>query len=358
MNLSISQPSLREALASVSRAVSPKSTLPVLANVLLKATSDKLQVSATNLSIGISKWIDATVTETGEITVPARTLTDLVNALPASMVHLTVNPATMTLTVKCGTNKTNIKGIDAAEFPPMPERGEALDLDAAAFIQAVNRTVFSASTEEARPVLQCVHLTGAVLASTDGFRVSVCKLDREIAKSALVPAPALSTAAKMAGDGKLAVRFPPGGTQVIFQGDGWLLVSQLADGSFPDYKVILPKSFKTSTTVTVSDLTRACRQAEIIARGGNNVVRLKIEQDQIEVSGISEETGDAEVRVDANTDGPDQQIAFNVSYLLQALGVVGSENVILQTNDHKTPAMITIPGDENFTHVIMPMYLG
>src|SRR5512133_3234803 len=120
MKASVSQQQLAQGLGIISRAVSPRSTLPVLANVLLATDEGRLRLSATNLELGISSWIGAQIQEEGSITVPARLLADLVNMLPNDTVHLTLNVSTCTLHVKCATSSTEIKGIDAQEFPPMP----------------------------------------------------------------------------------------------------------------------------------------------------------------------------------------------------------------------------------------------
>lgn len=360
MNLSISQPSLREALASVARAVSPRSTLPVLANVLLRAENNQLQVSATDLKIGISRWLEAIIKQDGEITIPARTLIDLVNALPNDTIHLELNQATMTLTVKCGKNRTSIKGIDAKEFPPIPSRGGGTALVAEEFCRAISQTAFSASTEEARPVLQGVHWSEGELQSTDGFRLSIVKsVGPE--KTALVPATSLVEVAKLAKGGTLSLRLTS--NQAVFEGDGWLLVSQLVDGQFPDAKVIIPRRFSTRAVVNTAALLKACKQAEIIARNGNGVVRLDLAPGgdapgTITVAGQSEETGDAEIVVDANIEGGPMSIAFNVRFLADALAVVETPDVVIEANDGSKPAVISQPGNDAFRHVIMPMLVS
>ena len=165
----------------VSRAVSPRSTLPVLANVLVATDEGRLRLSATNLELGISCWIGAQIVEEGSITVPARTIADLVSMLPNETVALTLNTKTQTLNVRCGSNSTDIKGIDAQEFPPMPvpELSEGVALNVADFKEMIQQVVFAASTDEARPVLQGVlmNVNGSevLLAATDGFRISVRK---------------------------------------------------------------------------------------------------------------------------------------------------------------------------------------
>ena len=375
MKVSVSQQQLAHGLSMVSRAVSPRSTLPVLGNVLLATDEGRLRLAATNLELGISCWIGAQIGEEGSITVPARLLSDLVNTLPSDTVQLAVNTATFTLSVKCGTSATEIKGIDAQEFPPMPasDPKDGIHLKVSDFKEMVSQVAFAASSDEARPVLQGVQTTiggnTITLAATDGFRISVRKTD--LSESApkpfvmLIPARALNELARIAQDGEgiLSLITPPGRGQVIFHLENAELVSQLIDGNFPDYKVILPRNFKTQTIVSTAAFLKACKQAEIIARNGNNVVRLNLQKyddrpGEIEVSSQTEETGSNENKIDANVEGPSIVVALNVRYLREVLEVVKTPNLVLQTNDNKSPVQIQSVGDENFQHVIMPMHLG
>jgi DNA polymerase-3 subunit beta len=375
MKVSVSQQQLAHGLNMVSRAVSPRSTLPVLGNVLLATDEGRLRLAATNLELGISCWIGAQIGEDGSITVPARLFSDLVNTLPNDTVQLSVNMNTFTLSVHCGSSATEIKGIDAQEFPPMPaaDPAEGVSLKVNDLKDMIQQVAFAASSDEARPVLQGVQtrIDGEEmsLAATDGFRISVRKtaLPQAVAKpiTMIIPARALNELARIAqdGDSLVTVISPPGRGQVVFHLESVELVSQLIDGNFPDYKVIMPRAFKTHTVVSTNALLKACKQAEIIARNGNNVVRLTLQKfedrpGEIEVSAQSEETGVNESKIDANIEGPVLAVAFNVRFLREVLEVIKTPNLVLETNDQKSPAMVQPVGDENFQHVIMPMHLG
>ncbi len=375
MKASVLQNHLAHGLGMVSKAVSPRSTLPVLANVLVTTDAGRLRLSATNLELGISCWIPGTISEEGAVTVPARTFADLVNASPPEPIQLALNTRTQTLNVRCGTNSTDIKGIDAQEFPPMPvpDLAEGVSLNVADFKEMIQQVVFAASGDEARPVLQGVLMTinesEVTLAATDGFRISVRKalLANPVRQkvSVIIPARALSELARIAADGEQTVimNIPSGRGQVIFHLKDAELVSQLIDGNFPDYKVIIPRVTKTHTVVSTAGFLKACKQAEIIAREGNNVVRINLlsqgeEPGVVEISAQSEETGASEVKVDATIDGQPLLVAFNVRFLREVLEVIKTPNVAIETNQNNTPAIIKPIGDEDFVHVIMPMHLG
>jgi len=375
MKVSVQQQHLAHGLGVVARAVSPRSTLPVLANILVTTDEGRLRLSATNLELGISCWIPTQIAEEGSITVPARTFSDLVSALPSDMVQLSLNSRTQTLTVQCGSNVTDIKGIDAQEFPPMPipDLADGVSLEVSDFKEMIQQVVFAASTDDARPVLQGVLMTindnEVTLAATDGFRISVRKalLANPIRQSlsVIIPGRALSELARIATDGDqtLTMNIPSGRGQVVFRLKDSELVSQLIDGNFPDFRAIIPRSSKTHTVVSTPGFLKACKQAEIIAREGNNVIRMNIlpqsdEPGVVEISAQSEETGTSDVKVEANIDGPALLIAFNVKYLREVLDVIKTPSVALETNQNNTPATIKPIGDDDFVHVIMPMHLG
>lgn len=375
MKASVLQNHLAHGLGVVSRAVSPRSTLPVLANVLVATDAGRLRLASTNLELGISCWIPTQISEEGAVTVPARTFADLINALPPEQIQLVLNTRTQTLNVHCGTNSTDIKGIDAQEFPPMPvpDLAEGVSLNINDFKEMIQQVVFAASSDEARPVLQGVLMTinesEVTLAATDGFRISVRKtlLANPVRQkvSVIIPARALSELARIATDGEqtLTMNIPSGRGQVIFHLKDAELVSQLIDGNFPDYKVIIPRSTKTHTVVSTAGFLKACKQAEIIAREGNNVIRINLlsqgdEPGVVEISAQSEETGASEVKVDANIDGQPLLVAFNVRFLREVLEVIKTPSVAIETNQNNTPAIIKPIGDEDFVHVIMPMHLG
>jgi len=375
MKLTVSQQQLAHGLGIVSRAVSPRSTLPVLSNILLATDEGRLRLSATNLELGITCWIGAQIEENGSITIPARMLGDLVTTLPDDKVELTLNTRTQSLNVHCGTSNFNIKGIDAQEFPPMPapDLTSGVELNVADFKDMIRQVSFAASTDEARPVLQGVMMSISdneiTLAATDGFRISVrtASLSNSISSPVKVniPARSLSELARIAMDGedRLTMVVPGGRGQVIFHLKDVELVSQLIEGNFPDYHAIIPRNFKTRSVLSTSEFLKACKQAEIIAREGNNVIRLNIQPHEnapgvVELSSQSEEMGSGQVVVDAAIEGPELLIAFNVKYLSEVLGVINTPNTVLETNANNTPGLISPVGDQTFKHVIMPMHLG
>jgi DNA polymerase III subunit beta len=377
MKVTVLQENLARGLGIVSRAVSPRSTLPVLANVLIASDEGRLRLSATNLELGITCWIPARIEQEGSTTVPARTFSDLVNTLPAEQVAFSLDTKTQTLNVRSGTSTTDIKCIDAQEFPPLPvpDLEGAVQLNAADFREMIAQVAFAASTDEARPVLMGVLVQvekdKLTMAAADGFRLSVRKatLSAPAASplTAIVPARALIELARVASDGKETIYMvlPKGRGQVLFRVKDVEVVSQLIDGTFPDYQQIIPRKYSSRTLVSTAAMLKACKQAEIFAREGSNVARLNIKSangdlqpSEVEISGTSEETGKNETIVEATVDGGGVLIAFNVKFLREALEVIKTPNVALETSAPNAPGVVKPVGDEQFLHVIMPMHLG
>jgi DNA polymerase-3 subunit beta len=377
MKVTVLQENLARGLSVVSRAVSPRSTLPVLSNILIATDEGRLRLSATNLELGITCWIAARIDEEGSTTVPSRTFSDLVSAMPSDQVQLSLDVKTQSLHVKGGASNNDIKCIDAQEFPPLPtpEMESAVQLNVADFKEMIHQVAFASSTDEARPVLMGVLMhvekDKVTMAAADGFRLSVRKaqLSNPVSQpiNIIIPARALNELARVAGDGEEPIYMvvPKNRGQVLFRVKDVEVVSQLIDGTFPDYQQIIPRSYKSRTLVSTATLLKACKQAEIFAREGSNVARLDIKESkgemqpsEVEISATSEETGKNETIVEATVDGGSVLIAFNVKFLREALEVIKTPNVALETSASNAPGVVRPVGDDNFLHVIMPMHLG
>jgi DNA polymerase-3 subunit beta len=374
MKVTVSQANLAHGLGIVTHAVASRTTLAVLSNVLLATDEGRLRLSATNLEMGITCWIGCKIEEEGSITIPARTLTDLVNTLPVGEVRLTLNPRTQSMEIKCGTTSSEIKGIDSQEFPPMPiaDLDGGVELNLADLKEMITQVIFAASTDEARPVLMGAQISindnTVSMAAADGFRISVRsgQLSHSVSEpvSIIVPARALAELARVTMDGSDTVRMsiPSGRGQVIFSLKDMEIASQLIEGKFPDFNQIIPKAFKTRTVITTAQFLKACKQVEVFAREGAYVSRLNLKPvedgpGEVEMNAANEETGSSDVVLDATIDGAPLLIAFNVRYLREVLEVIKTPNVALETSANNTPGVIRPVGDDTFTHVIMPMHL-
>ncbi len=377
MKVSVLQENLAKGLSIVGRAVPTRPTMQVLGNVLLETEEGRLKLAATNLELGITAWIGAKIEEDGAITVPARTFIDLVNALSPERVDLELNVRTQTLRVHCGATNSNVKGIDATDFPLIPQAGEdpGVAVPGNTLREMINQTVFAAAHDDNRPILTGVYtrIEGdrITMAAADGYRLSVRYANLEIGSpqplTMVIPARTLNELSRIISDEdeEVLISIPSGRSQVIFHLKNVDVASSLLDGKFPDYQAIIPKSFATSTVAYTADLLRACKRAEIFARDVNYNAKVIVTPGEspsapgiVRLEATSVERGNADAVVDAAVEGQNQEISFNVRYLIEVLSVIRDEQVVLESNGPAAPGLIKPAGREDFIHVIMPMSIG
>jgi DNA polymerase-3 subunit beta len=375
MKLSCLQENLNRGLSIVGRAVATRTTLPITNNVLLSAEEGRLKLVATNLEMAISCWIGAKIEEEGSITVPARLLTEFVSSLPNDTIALNLSPQTKTLGLKCARFEARISGVDAKDFPPIPniEDGVTAKIKVEDLRKGIAQVVFAAATEESRPVLTGVdaQFEGGTLtlAAADGFRLAVLKLPITNSVSqkteAIIPARTLAELNRLIGDQEetVDITLNPNKSQILFRLKSVELVSQLVQGSFPNYSQLIPKSYNTRVIVNKDEFLRATKTASIFARDGSGIVRLVVtpgsesNPGKISVSARSEEIGDDVGEIDATVEGDDSKIAFNGKYLTDVLSVLKDAQVALETTSPSSPGLIRPVGADNYMHVVMPMFV-
>ena len=390
MRLSVTQKNLSAALGIVGRAVSSRTTMPVLSNILLDATADQLRLSATNREIAITCWIPADVEDVGAITIPARLLTEYTNSLPPERIDMALTERTQTLRLSCARFEANMKGIDADEFPAVMTAAQVLASQDITITQAslpvtglrgmIDRTTFAASADENRPTLTGVEVELSPdcvqLAATDGYRLSVNSLpisggpDKT---TVIVPARSLGELARITGhaDEAQPVRLmvTPNRNQVMFGLTGTAdgiqaveMISELIDARFPDYRATIPKTHKTRTVVGTADLLKAARVALLFARDNANIIRLGIvpeggidKMGEVRLTAASAEMGDNVSELAATVAGDGLDVAFNARYLIDALSQIDQPQVMLETTVATRPGSLRPVGDDSFLHILMPM---
>ncbi len=374
MKVTCAQNDLARGLGIVGRAVAARSPLPITANVLIASDEGRLKLSATNLEITISCWLDADFEEDGAITVPARLLSDFVGTLPNDRISLTVSPRSRQVKLECARNEASIGGLDADDFPPPPVVKEGIDvqIDAKALRQAIAQTVFAAATDDSRPVLTGVDTKfdgkTLTLAASDGFRLSVYKLtlDETVeATEIVVPAKALAELSRLLGeeDGPITLRTNAAKSQVLFRLQNAEMIAQLIQGTFPNFNQLIPASYSSKAVAEVSEFLRETRTASVFARDGSGIVRLVVSPGEgaapgkVVISARAEEVGDNEGEIDAAVEGEGVKIAFNGKYLQDVLQALEGGQLAMETTGPSSQGVFKTVGDENYVHVIMPMFV-
>jgi DNA polymerase-3 subunit beta len=372
MIVSVLQENLAKSLSIVSKAVESSPQLPVLANILLETEDSRLKLSATNLELSITCWIGAKVEQAGSITLPAKTFGELINNLSNERVDLRLDTATHTMHIKCGVQNSNIRGIDADEFPPINHNEKAdIYVEGKVLREMISQTAFAAAKEQNRPILTGVYAqiesNVLTMAAADGYRLAV--RTTELTETNLetqgmvVPAKTMNEVARVIEDEQeVGISLPTQRDSVTFFMPNVLISSQLLEGRFPDFASIIPRSYVTSTVMYTADLLRVCQRAEIFARDNANSANLHVtpaqnpgEPAEVVIVGKSAERGDSEGMLDATAEGEPLNISFNIKYLIDVLRVVKEERVVFQSNGAENPGVLRPENREDFIHVIMPM---
>ena len=382
MKLSCLQENFSKGLGIVGRAVATRTTLPITNNVLLATEESRLRLSATNLEIAINCWLGAMIEEEGAITLPARLLNEFVNSLPSDRIDLSLHEHT--LEIKCARFEARISGLDAEDFPPIPQVGdhEIYKIEPEALRLAINQVVFATASEDTRPVLTgvCAEIENdtLTLAAADGFRLAVHKapLASPAQESAevIIPGRSLMELSRLLPDQEeiVEIAINPNKSQVLFRlndvaiGDSKgrvEMVSQLLQGTFPNYRQLMPQSYSTRAVVSTAECLRATKTASIFARDGSGIVRVQITPGEdptpgnMSISARSEQIGDNLGEIDAQVSGEASRIAFNGRYVTDVLGVVHEDQIALETTTPSSPGAFHPVGSDRYVHIIMPMFV-
>jgi len=372
MKISILQENLLYGLKVVSRAILPRSTIPVLSNVLITTENGRLRLSATNLELGVTCWVDAEIKEEGSITVPARSFTDLITTLPKhTTINMQLDILTQTLNIHCGSLNTNIKGIDVKEFPPMfvPDLTNGIKIDAIDLKEAIQRVVFATTTDESRPVLTGVQLVVVknrmTFSAADEYRLSVRILESPIpisqSISIIIPAKSLNELTRiLSSDQIITMSYLQDRKVVIFHSDTIELSSQIIEGIYPNIDYVIPKSHTTRAILSTVAFLDACKQLIKVA-GKDCIAHIDIipgDKPRMEISTKSDNEDDIKIELDTSVEGSGVQISFKTVYLRDALNAIDTSDVIFEFTTKDRACVIWPINDNNSIQIIMPYYLN
>ncbi len=361
MKLKVTQENLSKALGYVAKVANSRSTLPILANVLLKVEDNQLKLAATNLDIAISSRIGAQVQTDGSLTVPARLLQDLVSSLPGGVIELEQDDNRLRLQTEH--YKSVINGVSSDDFPVMPaiENGTSLMIEASILKEALQQVVFAASNDESRPVLTGVlfHVIGGQLfvASTDSYRlaekkVAPVKSDLRL----LVPATALHDVLRILSDQSSEVEMICDDQQVLFRVGGVELVARLIEGNYPDYRKLIPDSFATTAVMSRSEFINVTKVTSLFARESAGSIVLSVDDATASMwlRAVASQLGEnnATVAVDAAGSG---EITLNSRYIFEALQAIHGQRVTIGFNGKVEAVLLSDPDDDTYRHLIMPL---
>jgi len=368
MKVTILAENLQKKLGYLNHAVSSRSDLPILLNILIEAEDGILRISSTDLEIGIQSQIPAEVEETGAITVPAKTFTELINSL--SNEKITLLTSDNSLLVQSKRTKSAFQTIQASEFPKLyEEKGDVIaKVKFSELKHDTSMVVFSASTDSARPALSGILIkkegSGFLFVGTDGYRLSlkhhVVPGDPDSSGAEeqvlIVPARVMREVLALKEDGdEMGMYVSKESNQIIFEQGDTLLIGRLIQAEFPNYERIIPSDHNSRTFFDREELLKAVKICSIFAREAANIIQLSLKKDKIIVSSQTPSLGENSVEVEASLTGEENDIAFNARYLLDILSGIPQNDLSFEMTGPLNPGVFKLKEDASFLHLIMPI---
>lgn len=366
MKFSVLQQDLLPSLQSIARSVGVKSTLPVLDNILLSAEGKKLKIAATNLEIGVIKYLNVEIEKPGEITVPAKTLVELVAGLGGNQVSL--EAAGEILSIESGKFKATINGIAASEFPAIPlSSAAAISLPKEAFLTSA-QVLFAAALDEGRPILTGVltDISGTSLdfVATDGFRLAHRRLNlpkNTIQFKSLIPKRTFEEVLRLISEQEveeISIAVSENQNQIVFILGGTIVSSRLIEGQFPAWSKIIPQKIIARAIMEKDELLQAVKLAAIFAKNEANIVVLTTKKGLLKLESQTKEVGSQQNEVEGEMEGDEVQIAFNTKFLLDAISNTPSSQIMMEFSGPLSAALIKPVGVEGLEYIVMPVRLS
>ncbi len=370
MEFTVSKTDLARELGLSQGVVEKKTTIPILSNVLLEASGDRVALTATDLELGIRCSCPARVKKEGSGTVPARKLLDYVRLLPegdVNMKFLENHWASIT----SGRSRTRIAGMSRESFPELPEMPEPMaEIPVRTLASMITRTSFAISMEESRFTLNGALLVmrpeGLVMVATDGHRLAFVQAapaeSGQVEKQfrALIPKKAMAELTKLADDVSPEQKavFAGDDNHLFFQVGHRLLITRRLTGNFPDYERVLPKDHALLAQLEKDEIRSAIERVSQFADERTRAIRVQFTPGEVKVFSSSVETGESEESVSSDYQGPELEIGFNAQYLLDFLRVIPQDRVAFELKDQKSAGEMRPAGDsiaDQYRYVVMPM---
>jgi DNA polymerase-3 subunit beta len=367
MKFTCQQSLLAKALNVVSKAVSSRTTIPVLKGLLLKTEGETLYLTASDLDLSIETKIPVSAAEDGAVVVNARLFGDIVRKMPMEEMEISADGAN-NVAIRCRNSDFSIVGSDADEFPALGSfsEGEKISLDQRLFRDLIRRTSFAASIEESKGIIVGVltelNKEGITMAALDGFRMAVCREAAEGEKeiSIVIAARILNEIAKIIGEegGEGDMELLLDEKKAVALLGETRMVLRLLEGDFIRYKDILPKEFSTDVVVDRQEFLSCIERASLLAREGkNNLIRLSVRDDAMTISSRSEE-GNVKEEVFVEKSGDDLEIGFNSKYILDVLKVLPDESLRIGFNSPVSPCLIRPMEGNAFEYLVLPVRIS
>ncbi len=372
MRVTVERDELLTALHRVQGIVEKRNTMPSLANVLLEAKPEGLDISATDLELGMRGLYKATVEEPGSVTFPARKLYEILKEIKDPEIAITVTDDCL-VTIKAGLGEFKVVGLPSKDFPPLPaiEREGLIPLPGAGLLQLIRKTLFAVGDNDTRYVLNGLLIVVTTtdetpiirLVGTDGHRLAMADQNLVPAEAGIqnqeekviVPKKAATEIRRLLEEGGDEPMIGFTKNMLIFRKSGLVLTSRLMEGNYPNYQQVIPKASNKKITVNRDDLEGALRRVSVLAQNKSYAVKLTFSKKAITLFSSHPDTGEAKEEIPAGFNGEEFSAGFNARYLLDVLGVMESETVVLNMEASLSPCLIRELDTPMFQAVVMPV---
>ena len=375
MKLICTQENLNKAISIVGKIINKNTTLPILNNVLLKTEKGRLKLTSTNLELGVDYWVGGKIEEEGEITIPTKLFANFISSIPNGNVEMKLKGDV--LRIKCGRYKTNIKGVDAKEYPLTPkiEMKPIFKARSFEFKQALLQVIPSISSSESRVEITGVFMNLSklnknrlILAATDSYRLAEKTLDLEKdgadketidllkdIKSVIVPKDTVQEIVRDLGDEDEMVEVTISESQILFSFGNASVISRLIEGKYPDYQQVIPSKFESEVKIRIDETANAIKVASLFTDASSNSIELKLlpKLKALEIGAETGEIGSNSAKVPAEISGSELNVIYNYKYLLDGFNSISGDQAVLKVNGEGMPTVLTSDTDKSFLYVIM-----
>ena len=360
----VTKEAILDGLQRVQNVVSTRTTLPILSNVLIQASNGGLSLTTTDLDVGVRCRVEAEVSKEGSTTLPARKLFSILKEVAAAEIEIEVDDRNAA-SIRCGSSFYKIMGLPEEEFPRFPESGagKALKIEQPVLRDMLKKTAYAVSNDETRYVLNGVFMgfkgDKITVVATDGRRLALMEHDIEIPKGAeaelILPTKAVNELERLLadkGDFKLWI----GENQIVFELDGTTLASKLIEGTYPNFRQVIPTETKERIALERELLLAALHRASILASEKSQSVKLNFAKNTLTITATTPEVGEAKETLSINYKGKELTIAFNPQYMMDPLRNLDADEVFIELTDELSPGVIKV--NAPFLYVLMPMRLS
>ena len=359
----VTKEKILEGLQRVQNVVSTRTTLPILSNVLVQAGNNGLSLTTTDLDVAVRCSVEAEVSKAGGTTLPARRVFAILREVAAADIEIEVDDKNVAA-IQAGSSFYKIMGLPEEEFPRFPQaEGKSLKIEQVALRDMLKKTAYAASTDETRYVLNGVFMSfkadKLTVVATDGRRLALVEREMEIPKGSeaelILPSKVVNELLRLLSD-KGDVTLSVGENQIIISFDGTTLCSKLIEGTYPNFRQVIPTEAKERISMEREVLLSALHRASILASEKQQSLKLNFAKNSLTITATSPEVGEAKETMAINYKGKEINIGFNPQYMMDPLRNLDADEVFIELTDELSPGVIKV--NEPFLYVIMPMRLN